>query len=108
MRLEDRTFRGAAFVEDRSQELLCDRLLRGGAVEVAVVEDAFVGDVLIDEAQTGGRVDDDVAHAVLPDHAALQIAEARLVWRRQRSVERRGLLAQRRLHLTLFLKEWRE
>src|SRR5207302_2236756 len=79
--------------------------LAGGAVEIAVVEHALVRDVLIDEPQTGRRVDDDVAHAVLADDAALKIAEARFGGGR---FKRGGLFAQRRLNDTLFLKERRE
>ena len=106
---QHRAFGGAALVEHRRQKLLVHRRVRRGAVEVAVVENPLVRDVLVDEAQTGRRVDDDVAHAVLADDAPLQVAEPRLVVVRDRwRFDRGGLFAKRRLNDALSLEERRE
>ena len=59
-------------------------------------------DVLVDQAQTVRRVDHDVAHAILADHAAAQVAQ----------IDRRRLFDQRRrngrLHDGRFLEQRRE
>ena len=75
MRLEHRRLRGAALVEDRREQLLRRGCATGKALHVAVVQHPLVRDVLVDDAQAARRVDEDVAHPVLPDHAALEIAE---------------------------------
>src|SRR5258708_31155620 len=66
VRIEHCTFGSAALVKNRRQKLLAHGRVCGGAVEVAVVQNALVGDMLIDETQTGRRVVDDVAPPGLP------------------------------------------
>ena len=76
MRLEERRFGEARFVEDRREQLLCGRRVALDALPVTVVEDPLVGHVLVDEAESAGRVDEDVAKPVLADDATLKVAEA--------------------------------
>src|SRR6202165_3806278 len=77
MGFEHRAFRRTGLVQDRREQMLRHRLTFGGSHEVSVVEHPLVCDVLVDEAKTARRVDEDVTHPILPDHAALEIAEAR-------------------------------
>ncbi len=65
-------------------------------------------DVLVDETQPAGRVDHDVAQAVLTDDATLQVAELWRVLFIERRRDSGGLLPQRRLHDRGLLKERRE
>src|SRR5260370_8006294 len=56
--------------------------------------------MLIDEAEASRRVDQDVAHSILPDHAAGEIAESLMLLD-----DRRWRILQRRLHNRLALQE---
>ncbi len=78
VRLQHRAFGGTAFVEQGSEEMLGDRSASLDALPVAVVEDALVRHVLVDEAKPARGVEEDVAHPVLPDDASLEVAEGRL------------------------------
>ena len=66
-------------------------------------------DVLVDDAQSAGRVDKDVTQSILADDAAFEIAEiGRSLVFDDRRYKRRSLRRSRRLHDRAALKERRE